>query len=407
MNLIPAVEPRNSTEWHGTEGLTGSLTRPVLRNNEGACSLPCSSVFSVVPTAVSRVNRFRIFLKAATPLNSAPGQGLRNRRIGWFAALAAAALAAQAADSAPPPPAPGLGGTCLQSPTGIENWWPSDGNTSDLQTARNGAILGRVGFEAGKVGQALSFDATNGAVKAEATFDGVADWTMQAWLFWRGMNGANGQAIFYHGDMARNGYGLFVIGAGWCKAEPDLCGHTGEFGVLYGGVRWFVTGITLERNTWVHAALVRANTFLVLYLNGVAAWYRQTAHPLPPSVPFAISMEQPLTFNGLIDETALFSQGLSPADLKLIVDAGSNGMCKGPQFTSIIRSARDQVLFQTKGPQNRDVIVWVSSDLLNWDPVLSLPNPSGTLTFGAPVNSGAPQRYYRLSPGTPESSSSF
>ena len=335
---------------------------------------------------------------AAIRLNSAPSWALRLRLLSWLAAWAGAALAAQAADSAPLPPAPALGGTCLQSPAGIENWWPGDGNTSDLQTARNGSVLGNVRFETGKVGQAFSFDATNGSVTGEAAFNGIADWTLQAWLFWRGMNDTNGQAILYHGNMARNGYGLFVVGTGWCKEVADLCGHAGELGVLYGGARWFVTGITLERNTWAHAALVRANTYLVLYLNGKAVWSRQAEHPFSPSDSFAISMEEPLTFNGLIDEAALFNKGLSPADLELIVGAGSTGMCKGPEFTSVTRASKDHVQFQTKGPRNRDVTVWVSPDLLHWDPVVRLPNPNGTLTFGAPVNSGPPQRYYRLSP---------
>ena len=259
---------------------------------------------------------------AATRLNSAPSWALRFRPFGWLAAWAGAALAAQAADLVSLPPAPpSLAANRSQSPAGIENWWPGDGNTSDLQTARNGSVLGNVRFKPGKSAKRSALTRQwignrRGRVQRHRRLD-IAGLALLA-----GNNDTNGQAS------STTATWLAMAMASSCRRRTGArrsptCAATransASFTEVSAGsspeLPW--SGIRGFMPPWV-----RANTILVLYLNGKAAWYRQAEHPLATVRSFAISMEQPLTFNGLIDEAALFNKGLSPADLELIVGRG-------------------------------------------------------------------------------------
>jgi hypothetical protein len=309
------------------------------------------------------------------------------------AVLAKQSLLAQ---TAPPAASP-----CLSPPAGLQNWWPGDGNAREIQSSRNGSILGNVSSAPGKVGQAFNFDGTNAVVDATVDFIGTDNWSMSAWVFWRGPSkaaGQKGEAIVYHGDGGSNGYGLFIVAPGWCKDYPEFCPHVGELIILFGGVRWYFTDTVLPAGTWTHIALVRASGLLKLYLNGALAWNRLSVDPIQPALTFEISSRQPYAFNGLIDEVALFNTPLDGGDFTLMVGAGASGMCKAPELTKFVRVGNARVQFEAKGQRNKDVMVFVSPDLTNWEAIIQLPNVTGNLNFSAPVNRGIPQRFYRLAP---------
>src|SRR5215468_8058804 len=54
--------------------------------------------------------------------------------------------------------------------SGIRNWWPADGNATDVQGSANGIINGGVTFTAGISGQAFSFNGANSYVALPDNF---------------------------------------------------------------------------------------------------------------------------------------------------------------------------------------------------------------------------------------------
>src|ERR1051326_2730444 len=64
---------------------------------------------------------------------------VRARMLGWFLAFAGKALSAETGNLPPLPvvvPAE-LGGPCAPPPVTLQNWWPGDGNASDIQSSAN------------------------------------------------------------------------------------------------------------------------------------------------------------------------------------------------------------------------------------------------------------------------------
>ena len=186
-----------------------------------------------------------------------------------------------------------------------------------------------------------------------------------------------GEAIFYQGNTGKDGYGLFIIGSGWCSDFRELCFRAGEIGILYGGVHWYFPELKLQQNTWIHLGLARSGGLMNVYYNGVLAWSKPGLSPIAPTTAFAISMEQPFTFNGLIDEVTLFSSPLNDGELGSIARAGSAGMCKAPAFTAISKPPGGFIEFSTQGQRSNDVTVLSSPDLTAWQSILRLPNPTG------------------------------
>ena len=81
--------------------------------------------------------------------------------------------------------------TCLPPPSGMIAWWPGDGNTDEIVSARNGSIVGSAGFAPGIVADAFSFDG-NGRI--EVADDpiwtlGTEDFTIDLWVRFNRLSG--------------------------------------------------------------------------------------------------------------------------------------------------------------------------------------------------------------------------
>jgi hypothetical protein len=163
-----------------------------------------------------------VILKAARCLRTVLSSGLHFALIGLgcTVAISGGTVLAQRSEASgrPTNSTPDTGVACIQAPAGTAHWWSGDGSPMDIQGERHGAIRGKVAYASGKVGEAFSFDGTNGVVEASIPFRGVDGWVLAAWVYWKGPSQAaaqKGEAIFYHGDPSHDGYGLFIIGPGW------------------------------------------------------------------------------------------------------------------------------------------------------------------------------------------------
>ena len=70
-----------------------------------------------------------------------------------------------------------------------------------------------------------------------------------------------------------------------------------------------------------------------------------------------------------------------------------------PQFNNLTVLDGNQLKLMLTGEPGRSITIWKSGDLLAWESVTNLPNPTGTLEFIAVISPGIPQRFYRAQLG--------
>jgi hypothetical protein len=276
---------------------------------------------------------------------------------------------------------------CFSAPNGLVAWWPGDGTAYDIVGKKKWTVMGGTTFVAGKVGQAFSFNGTDGyVVRAnDVATTAVDNWAMAAWVFWKGNVGTPGkqiQMLLYNGNGGANGYGILVPEPGACPG--GLCPEVGKLVVLYGGVSYIPLGVALDQNAWNHLALVRENGILKLYKNGTLVFSNATANPNPPSATdgsISVGGATVNNFNGLLDEVMFFDTAISGDEARSLFAADSFGACKPLVFTGITATSDGAALLNLSGQAGKNLTIYGSPDLLNWLPVVTVPNPTGTLQF--------------------------
>lgn len=291
--------------------------------------------------------------------------------------------------------------SCVPVGTSLVTWWAGEGNASDMTGLKPGTIVGNVSFEPGRVRQAFSFNGTEGYVLrtndvATTKTDG---WGLDAWVFWKGLlslPGKGSQFIIYNGDSGKNGFGLLIPEPAGCNQSVIVCQNIGKLLVLYGGITWVPTGITLATNAWTHIALTRAAGVLALYVNGAPVFSQADSGPNPPSGGYMrVSDGADASFNGLIDEAGFWSDALSSNLVEEIFAAGSSGKCPLIRFSLIERLPSQQYHFILNSATGDVLRIDRTPTLPTWLFLLTVTNVSGTLDITDPTSAGGRARFYR------------
>ncbi len=226
-------------------------------------------------------------------------------------------------------------GNCAQVPLNLTGWWKAEGDANDFRNTNNGTMQLSATFAAGLIGQAFSFNGTNGCVKLPDNFfpfpasgAGTTPFTFETWF--------------------KTAAGGVILGqqstAPYTTPGPHTPGiYVGTDGKLYSEVFWkgsvnqTVSAGTVNDNVYHHVAVVYTGTTQTTYMDGVSigskshtqqgenvATYRYqlgtgytTSWPSTPGGWY--------NFNGLIDEPALYSRALSASEVLSVVTAGSLG----------------------------------------------------------------------------------
>lgn len=223
---------------------------------------------------------------------------------------------------------------CVSPPAGLVGWWPGGGNANDIAGTNNGTLSGGTSFVSGEVGQAFSFDGTNGTVTVpdSSSLRLSNQLTIEAWINTR-LNNVD-QAIVSKVGIANgnNGYQLYF---------SHLSMLTGQFnspGQMWpGNVIAYTNSSAIITNVWYHVAWTYDHSAMKLYLNGL---------PVATNVigPQAIAVsstslrisgaDNHVYFDGLIDEPSVYNRALSDGEIAAIYNAGSAGKCQSPRVAT-------------------------------------------------------------------------
>jgi hypothetical protein len=229
-------------------------------------------------------------------------------------------------------------------PPGLIAWWPGEGNANDLAGTSDGALLaGATATIPGMVGQAFSFDGTNGFIEIpDSPQLKPTNLTIEAWVLFSTLDSAGvgtsppGQQyiVFKQNSRSANfeGYSLGKTRtAGGDAFSFIVSSASGQACSLF-------STTLVTSGLWYHVAGVRGSNFTQLYVNGQLESQANVSFPQDYGANdlFFGSSGQSYwdhKFAGLLDEVSLYNCALSADEIAAIYAAGAAGKCREAAVT--------------------------------------------------------------------------
>jgi len=226
---------------------------------------------------------------------------------------------------------------CTPPPPNMIGWWPGDGSALDIQgpTFENGMLVGTATYAGGMVGQAFSFDGSQGGyveIPNSPALNPTEAFSVDGWFYIDPAAPRNADDI---GTLAGKSNG--EINSNWSIYFDQRQG-TNTLRYVMGVNVSYANAITSAN--WYHVAGTYDSTSsprAKLYLNGslVADSGSQVFSVTPNSLPLRIgAMHWTETYgigndrlNGKADEVEFLNRTLSAAEIQAIYNAGSAGKC--------------------------------------------------------------------------------
>jgi len=215
---------------------------------------------------------------------------------------------------------------CFRQPSGMVSWWGGDNNALDMVGSNNGTSSGTTYDPLGKVGQAFSFDGVDDYVSVPASSSwafGTGDFTIEFWTFGTSDDYKRPLINNRKTPASENMWAIEIYGVA-NKVEF----HSGLTIILE------ATNL-LTSSSWNHIAVTRNGGLLSMYVNGVFSGSTANSNNFSEINDLQIGRDimegnQLLgrTFQGLMDEVAIFKSALSQAEIQAIYNAGSAGICR-------------------------------------------------------------------------------
>jgi len=241
---------------------------------------------------------------------------------------------------------------CLPEPPGAVAWWPGEGAANDIVGTNNGTPTG-VGFVAGEVGQAFSFDGSTSQITALPSPSlAVSNMTLEAWVYPKDTSAR--PVIDYGGAGQRSPIQLWVNSLGGIESTAGAI-HAVVVSDSGGGEVDDVNP-DVKLNQWNHVAFTvdTATGAFVLYCNGSLVASNTASIPfIPPqdlvnvNIGYRDANSAELLagsrFYGYLDEVSIYNRALSSNEIAAIYLAGSKGKCTPPMPPTIIVQPADQI----------------------------------------------------------------
>lgn len=280
------------------------------------------------------------------------------------------------------------------APVNMINWWAGEGNSFDIFGVTN-ATPNAVHYTSGKTGLSMSFNG-GGSYLATGAPGLAPPWTLCMWV-----NRQNAPGVSAALMSDTNAYIL--------KLEQSPT--TREVGITEQSVQDFVftnssgTHYSVPQNTWTHLAFVDNGSQVQLYANGVSEGSLSLNFPLPRALMGvdSFSSTDGVGSNpgrkytdyllGSLDDVLTFNRALSASEIASIYNAGSAGLVRAPEFTSLTNLASGQIQINIIGQTGKSVTLRSSSDLINWSTLVTVPNTFGATNYTDSTVS--PQKFYQ------------
>ena len=270
------------------------------------------------------------------------------------------------------------------APAGMVNWWPAEGNPYDIFAGANGTPQNGFSYAPGKVGLGFHFDGSTSSLNTGAP-SLSPPWT----------------ACFWVNRQDAPGTGAALTGDGTYELKLEQYNLTRKVGITQFGVGDYTFNYIAPTGTWVHLVFVGTGTGTALYANGVLQGTLANNIPLPRAYLGAGYVSSSARFVdfmlGTMDEVMVFNRALSAAEINAIYSAGSAGLCRAPEFTGCLQPGTGQVGLNLRGQTGKNFSIYASTDLLNWAPLATVPNPSGAAQFVDYAVTNMAKRFYRAS----------
>lgn len=283
--------------------------------------------------------------------------------------------------------------------TGMVAWWPAENSADDVIGCNNGTTPYGIAYAPGESGQAFDFDASNRRVFVPDSPDFVlTNMTFEGWFYAR-------QTVDAYIGMRGDDRGALDSWVVRRMSDGQLAFQIGDM------MKNFLTIETpVQNNQWTHFAATfdSVSGSMKLYINGALAAQTNTTMQLiggyDPGWNPGIGIGNQsgtitrTSFDGLIDDVALYNRALSPEEIQSIYNAGSAGKAGLGMNTSPMLSLQSQagggVQLTIGGVAGRSYEVQVSTDLSNWT-VWAQVDSSGTNSIVDTNAVNYPQRFYR------------
>jgi hypothetical protein len=238
------------------------------------------------------------------------------------------------------------------APPGIISWWPGEGNPSDVIDGNSGTMYG-VTFTNGVVGQTFKLNGSTGHIRIadRPNLRFTNGLTVEAWI-----NPTLGigrhQAVFgkwdnFLGPGNQKTFSFSLNTEGQLYLHVSATGSDSVTGTA-------ISSTTLVPGQWSHVAGTYDGSSVRVYVNGVLRGQGAFNQGIFPgtndmAIGGVVGGSSPgdvtTPFVGPIDEPAIYSRGLSAAEILGIYNAGSAGKCS-PQATppSIVAQPQSLVL---------------------------------------------------------------
>ena len=230
-------------------------------------------------------------------------------------------------------------------------WWPAGGTANDAINGNNGTAVGDLTYTNGEVGQAFCFTGTNCyiVVSNSSTLSPSNSFTVEGWINYAGLTGANGDIIVAKG-LDSDGPVDWALGI---SAANKLRPHVYIPALTNWPWNYFDCSTTLATNTWYHIAMVYDGASLTGYVNGtndnsiaLSGTVRVTSYSLRIGAYAPVNgSSSTCFFPGKIDELTLYSRALAPAEILAIYNAGAAGKvnpnCVNPSTNAVAWWAAD------------------------------------------------------------------
>ena len=275
--------------------------------------------------------------------------------------------------------------TSTLDPSNMVNWWTGDGNGYDIYGVTNAGPFGYLSYTNAKVGMGFRFDGSTAFLSNNAT-EIAPPWTVSVWVY---RQNAPGAAASILGDQT---YAL--------KLEQYNTTRQVGFSHNTVGDYLFQPAYTVPQNSWTHLAFVATSSSVSIYANGVLKGSTNVSSvELPRSIIGAdlfteIGGDYDDFMLGGLDDLQIYNRELSASEISSIYTAGSAGLVRAPQFTSVTNLNNGQVQLNLIGQTGKAITLSSSTNLLqnNWTSLGSISNPTGATNYTD--STASPQKFY-------------